>query len=167
MIQVKNIPLFPLLRLLLFFIGLFIILNISLPSVNATICPINPTDNPCWVIKNPMPTTRRALGVAANLDGEIYAVGGYDGQGSFLNVLEKYSPETDTWSTKSPLPDARIAMGFTFSSKSVVPTYRKNPNRLFYADLLCKVQPCSKVGPCKGGLLAFRGATDELCLCYV
>ncbi len=113
MIQVKNIPF---LRLFLFFIGLFIILNISLPSVNATVCPINPTDNPCWVIKNPMPTTRRALGVAANLDGEIYAVGGYDGQGSFLNVLEKYSPETDTWSTKSPLPDARIAMGFTFSS---------------------------------------------------
>lgn len=115
-IQVKNILL---LRFFLFFIGFFIgffiILNISLPSVNAETCPNNPADNPCWVIKNPMPTARRALGVATNLDGEIYAVGGYDGQGGFLNVLEKYSPETDTWSTEAPMPEGRNAMGFAFS----------------------------------------------------
>lgn len=106
------------LRLFLSLIGLFLLVNTSLASAYAETCPNNPADNPCWVIKTPMPTARRALGVAANLDGEIYAVGGYDGQGSFLNVLEKYSPETDTWSTKASLPDARIAMGFTFSSNN-------------------------------------------------
>ncbi len=111
-IQVKKITV---LRLFLFLIGLFLLVNTSLASAYAETCPNNPADNPCWGIKTLMPTARRALGVAANLDGEIYAVGGYDGQGGFLNILEKYNPETDTWSTEAPMPQGRNAVRFPFS----------------------------------------------------
>ncbi|GEM_PF-2699608 len=84
------------------------------PSVvSADTCP-NPSDNPCWVAKSPMPTARRDLGVATDSSGKIYAVGGYNGSG-FVSTLEVYDPATDSWTTKSPVPVARNAMGFTFN----------------------------------------------------
>src|SRR4030042_3262777 len=72
--------------------------------------------DPCWVTKAPMPTARRALGVAIDSNGLIYAVGGYDGVGEFLNTLEMYNPANDTWTIKPPMPIRRNAMGFVFHS---------------------------------------------------
>lgn len=81
--------------------------------MNADTC-INPSDDPCWVAKTPMPTARRDLGVAADASGKIYAVGGHDGS-QFLDTVEVYNPTTDSWITKSPIPYPRNDMGFTFN----------------------------------------------------
>lgn len=48
-----------------------------------------------------------ALG-ATSLDKEIYVCGGYDGVTS-LNSVEKYSPETDTWTSVKPMNKSRSA----------------------------------------------------------
>lgn len=98
--------------LLAIFISAFIVFFPS--SVLADSCS-NPSDNPCWIAKTPMPTARRDLGVASDASGRIYAVGGFDGNGNFLPRLEVYNPATDSWTTKSPVPVARNAMGFTYN----------------------------------------------------
>lgn len=98
-------------KLILFFAVVFSFLLFPPKALSADICP-NPTDNPCWVTKSPMPTARRELGVASDSTGKIYAVGGYNG--SFLNTLEMYDPTTDTWITKASLSTPRNALGFTF-----------------------------------------------------
>ncbi len=95
------------------FISAFIVFSPS--GARADSCS-NPSDNPCWVTKAPMPTARRDLGVASDSTGRIYAVGGYNG--SFLNTLEMYNPTTDTWVTRAPSPVQRNALGFTFSSSN-------------------------------------------------
>ncbi len=61
-----------------------------------------------WTSREPMPTARSGLGVAA-VDGKIYAIGGY-GNGQ-LNINEMYNPETDTWVSKQPMPTARSSFG--------------------------------------------------------
>jgi hypothetical protein len=58
-----------------------------------------------WASLAPLPTARGELGVAV-ADGNIYAIGGFNGN-SPLNVNEEYNPSTDTWTTKSPMPTAR------------------------------------------------------------
>lgn len=84
--------------------------------VNAEICPYNPNANPCWILKNPMPTPRRDLGVAIDSLGKVYTVGGYNG--IFLGTLEVYDPLTNNWSSKSSIPQGRNAMGFTYLSSN-------------------------------------------------
>jgi hypothetical protein len=39
--------------------------------------------------------------------GELYVTGGIDADGGLLSSVEKYSPSSDTWSTATPLPEAR------------------------------------------------------------
>lgn len=92
---------------------IFLLFIFSPSIVNADTCP-NPSDDPCWVAKAPMPTARRDMGVAADASGKIYAVGGFDGSG-FVDVLEVYDPVTDTWTIKSPVPTARNDMGFAYN----------------------------------------------------
>jgi DNA-binding CsgD family transcriptional regulator/N-acetylneuraminic acid mutarotase len=63
----------------------------------------------------PAMPTRRAYAGAAVAGGEIYVFGGTDG-GQALDVNEVFSPDLSAtpslaWSSKSPLPDARYAMG--------------------------------------------------------
>ena len=77
------------------------------------------TDN--WSTKSEMPTARQGL-TSSVVDGKIYVIGGgesptagsYGGTESYTTV-EEYNPETDTWTTKSPMPTARL-----FHSASVV-----------------------------------------------
>ena len=57
-----------------------------------------------WGSKAPMPTARTLLG-AAEVNGKIYAVGGF----SDLNVTEEYDPITDTWTTKAAIPSPRFS----------------------------------------------------------
>jgi N-acetylneuraminic acid mutarotase len=56
-----------------------------------------------WVSKEPMPTARTFLG-AAEVNGKIYAIGGF----SDLNNTEEYDPLTDNWTIKAAMPSPRF-----------------------------------------------------------
>ena len=56
-----------------------------------------------WVQKASMNKARAGLGVAV-VDGKIYAIGGLVGNGVATGVNEVYNPETDTWSSRKPMP---------------------------------------------------------------
>jgi N-acetylneuraminic acid mutarotase len=61
-----------------------------------------------WENKAPLPKGGKAELTANVVNGKIYVVGGYF-IGLYLaasNVLEVYDPETDTWTTKTPMPTA-------------------------------------------------------------
>ncbi len=104
-------------RLKIRFIGLlifsFFLAFFPIKTALADTCP-TPNQNPCWVSKTPMPVARRSMGVAANATGQLYVVGGYNG--NFLDTLEKYDPSTDTWTEQASLPTPRNELGFAFSS---------------------------------------------------
>lgn len=51
---------------------------------------------------------RRYLAAVSDSDGRIYAIGGY--AGSNLNTVQRYDPETNTWSTVAPLNVARRSL---------------------------------------------------------
>jgi hypothetical protein len=68
-----------------------------------------------WTTKEPMPTPRAALGVAA-VNNKIYAIGGANSgglyppdlfKGGFLGTNEEYNTVTDTWTSKSQMPTPR------------------------------------------------------------
>lgn len=63
-----------------------------------------------WVSLADMPTARRGLG-AAVVGNALYAIGGSTGTtpcgGDPLATVERYDIETDTWSTRAPLPSPR------------------------------------------------------------
>ncbi|MFZ7138964.1 MAG: kelch repeat-containing protein, partial [archaeon] len=62
-----------------------------------------------WVSLEPLPTTRRDLGVAT-VNGKIYVIGGKNDDG-YLSINEEYDPATNTWTTKTPMPTARYGLG--------------------------------------------------------
>jgi N-acetylneuraminic acid mutarotase len=68
----------------------------------------NPANN-SWETKTPMPTAR--FGLQANVvNGKIYCTGGvrllgYNQGAEELTITEVYDPSTDTWATKSPMPN--------------------------------------------------------------
>ncbi|MEM2099576.1 MAG: kelch repeat-containing protein [Candidatus Bathyarchaeia archaeon] len=58
-----------------------------------------------WTSKSPLPRGGRAELTASVINGKIYVVGGYY-MGLYLvssSTLEVYDPETDTWTTKTPM----------------------------------------------------------------
>jgi N-acetylneuraminic acid mutarotase len=55
-----------------------------------------------------MLTARQQFSVAVGGNGRIYAIGGTPG-----NAVEEYNPQTDHWSTRSPLPVERLDAGVT------------------------------------------------------
>ena len=57
-----------------------------------------------WEARQPMPTARYGMAVAAT-GGLLYAVGGYSG--TRLTTNERYDPAGDTWSTQTPMANAR------------------------------------------------------------
>lgn len=70
---------------------------------------VNEVYNPStdtWETKAPLPRNGKAELTASVVNGKIYVVGGYF-FGLYLvssNVLDVYDPETDTWTTKAPMP---------------------------------------------------------------
>ena len=71
-------------------------------AVNEVYDPLTDT----WETKAPLPRNGRAELTASVVNGKIYVVGGYF-FGLYLissSVLDVYDPETDTWTTKSPMP---------------------------------------------------------------
>ena len=63
-----------------------------------------------WAARAAMPTPRFELGVAASLNGSVYAAGGRT-QGPILDAFERYNPATDTWTALAPMPTARHGLG--------------------------------------------------------
>ena len=62
-----------------------------------------------WQSKSNMLARREAFGVAA-LDGHIYAIGGFAEVAQAHTLVERYSPQADTWEAMAPLPSARSAL---------------------------------------------------------
>ena len=58
-----------------------------------------------WTEASPMPTARGALAVA-ELGGNLYAIGGYDGDGN-TPAVEAYDPIHNSWTARAPLPTPR------------------------------------------------------------
>jgi RNA polymerase sigma factor (sigma-70 family) len=60
-----------------------------------------------WVSKSDMKVARCQLASVA-VDGKIYAIGGLSTEFVALSTVEIYDPINDKWSSKSPMPTARI-----------------------------------------------------------
>jgi N-acetylneuraminic acid mutarotase len=70
----------------------------------ATLYIYDPMSN-AWTEGPPMPSPRGALAAVA-LDGKLYAIGGYDGNGN-TGAVEVYDPATQRWAGRAPLPTPR------------------------------------------------------------
>ncbi|MDI9578457.1 MAG: kelch repeat-containing protein [Thermoproteota archaeon] len=83
----------------LLLIALFLISGVVIGNTVSGAIP----DMDTWVSKEPMPTARTYLG-AAEVNGKIYAIGGF----TDLNNTEEYDPTTDTWTIKAAMPTPRF-----------------------------------------------------------
>jgi N-acetylneuraminic acid mutarotase len=85
-------------------------LVIAFDPAISTVQEYNPATD-AWKTKKSMPTKRLGLGVSV-VDGKIYAIGGMTSGTEFWSGMHKtvevYDPLTDTWSTKSDMPTARV-----------------------------------------------------------
>ncbi len=59
-----------------------------------------------WVFRHHMQTPRSFFAAAGTPDGGIFAIGGLAG-GDSMDSVEAYSPNTDTWTNVSPMPQSR------------------------------------------------------------
>jgi len=59
-----------------------------------------------WTKKADMPTAR-SIFFSSEVNGKIYAIGGYDGIKE-LSTVEEYDPVTDKWVRKADMPTARM-----------------------------------------------------------
>jgi N-acetylneuraminic acid mutarotase len=66
-----------------------------------------------------MPTPRFDMGMARGGDGRIYAIGGAGTTGE-LNMVEAYSPATNSWTTVAPLPTKRAGLRATSSLEGFI-----------------------------------------------
>ena len=58
-----------------------------------------------WSTLAPMPTARQEIS-ASVLDGKVFAIAGYDGNGQSTATVEVYDPRTNAWQKAAPLPIA-------------------------------------------------------------
>ena len=81
-----------------------------------------------WRTLAPMPTPRSEV-AAAELNGEIYIAGGFEGDGSPSAKVEAYNPATDTWREVEPLPEPRHhAAAFVFGTLFVMGGFKTGFN---------------------------------------
>ena len=95
-----------------------------------------------WETKTPMPTPRRIFTTAHVVDGKIYVIGQYLNSTTqkqvFSNLNEVYDPETDTWTTKSPMPIATTEFSGVFNNKIYFfggYSDRSNPPNIYHRTL--------------------------------
>ncbi|MCW4009439.1 MAG: hypothetical protein NWF05_02310 [Candidatus Bathyarchaeota archaeon] len=79
-----------------------------------------------WQTLTPMPTARAGLGVAT-VNGNIFAIGGYNGSG-YLSLNEMYDPVTNTWTTKAPLSPANKTAFAAASLNGKIYAFGKMPS---------------------------------------
>lgn len=103
-------------------------------GVNASQVPVNTMDaydieTGVWIAKKPMPTARHHL-ESVVVDGKLYVLGGRilgDGVASEdmdesltnFNRVEMYDPQTDTWTTKSPMLEKRSGFAVTSANGQI------------------------------------------------
>lgn len=68
-----------------------------------------------WATKASMPAARNYLGVAAGLDGKVYAAGGNTGSGA-VTTVEAYDATTNAGAAKAPMTTARTNFGLAGAS---------------------------------------------------
>ena len=88
----------------LYIIGGYKMSGLSVWHPVATVYAYDPTAD-TWTERAPMPTPRGALSVT-ELDGKLYAIGGYDREAN-IAAVEVYDPEQNTWAERAPLPTPR------------------------------------------------------------
>ena len=76
----------------------------------STVVSVTPVGSGEWATVAPMPTPRRALGVAV-VNGILYAIGGMGSANQPLGTVEAYDPATNTWTTMAPMPTPRESFG--------------------------------------------------------
>jgi N-acetylneuraminic acid mutarotase len=62
-------------------------------------------DGGTWQTRAPMPLSRQELATGV-LNGKVYVIGGYDGNGNSTATVQVYDPTTDTWTFAHALPYA-------------------------------------------------------------
>lgn len=90
-----------------------------LPQNNFEACVVGP-GNPCWEIRDPMPTARGgcAYGVVY---GNLICAGGEAGLEA-LDVVESYNSFSNVWTTFEPMPEPRAgARGIVVANRLYVP----------------------------------------------
>jgi N-acetylneuraminic acid mutarotase len=94
-----------------------------------------------WFTLAAMPSSRQELATAV-LNGEIYAIAGYDTSGMSTNTVEVYNPTTDAWRSAASLPIANnheaaaVAAGtlYTFGGESNR-TFAYDPNQDAWSEV--------------------------------
>ena len=64
----------------------------------------SPTRAQSWSEGAAMPTARSEI-AATNIGDNIYVIGGFDGSGNALNVVEVYNVKNNSWKSIAPLPE--------------------------------------------------------------
>ena len=77
-----------------------------------TIQDVKAQEENTWTTLAPMKEKRYGLGVV-ELDGKIYAMGGYPGTGPNTDINEEYNPQTNKWTTKTPIPEPMAFFAIT------------------------------------------------------
>jgi N-acetylneuraminic acid mutarotase len=80
-----------------------LLLLYSIHFVNLSIAQENVLEN-SWTRGTPMPTPRTEV-TSANLDDDIYVIGGFTSDGETTTIVEMYNTTSDSWKTDiAPLP---------------------------------------------------------------
>jgi N-acetylneuraminic acid mutarotase len=58
-----------------------------------------------WQTRAPMPVSRQELATGV-LNGKVYVIGGYDGNGNSTATVQVHNPTTDTWASAHSIPYA-------------------------------------------------------------
>ena len=64
----------------------------------------SPTLAQSWSEGATMPTARSEI-TATNIGDDIYVIGGFDGSGDVLDVVEVYNIKNNSWKSTAPLPE--------------------------------------------------------------
>ena len=107
---------------------LFVVL---LSFCSLTILNVKAQEEDSWTTLAPMQQERYGLGVET-VKGRIYAIGGNNGSWEAPNITEEYDPETNTWSTKAPMPGPMVSFASTTYNNKIYcfgysETYIYNP----------------------------------------
>jgi len=81
-------------------------LGSGLPNMQNALFMGPQADGGTWTKRTDMPTAR-ILFFTSEVNGKIYAIGGYDGIKE-LSTVEEYDPMTDKWVRKADMPTSRI-----------------------------------------------------------
>ena len=159
----------------LYIIGGFAKSGLSVWHAVNTVYQFNPATQ-IWREVTPMPSARGALGIAV-YQGQIYAIGGYDGEQN-SGATEIYNPKTDTWSTAAPLmaPRDHLAVATTGSriyaiggrsnlkyrqNTSVMESYDPDTNQWQYKASLPTARSGIGAGVINGQIFVIGGESGE------